>query len=166
MKVFITRTPTHAHTPTRAHMRAPTHSDPPVKSWLSRYISKYPVFEIRIVAGLFVTRLVADDVIAFSTGCTECALTELVSCRSHDVSAQQIQWFTLIVSTDRCRDLLRFFVNPTLPPSSAVLRYLTNVDVSDTPYSSTVVSHDSPFQGKILGTECQIHAPELPVEHA
>ena len=35
---------------------------PPVKSWLSRYISKYRVFEIRIVAGLFVTRLVADDV--------------------------------------------------------------------------------------------------------
>ena len=38
---------------------------PPVKSWLSRYISKYRVFEIRIVAGLFVMRLVADDVYRF-----------------------------------------------------------------------------------------------------
>ena len=81
------------------------------------------------------------SLIAFSTGCTGCALTELVSCRSHGVSAQQIQWFTLIVNTDRCRDLLCFFVNLTLPPSSAVLHYLTNVDVSDTPHSSTVVSH-------------------------
>ena len=62
--------------------------------------------------------------IAFATGCTECALTELVSCRLHGVSAHQIQWFTLIVNTDRCRDLLRFFVNPTFPTSSAVLTVL------------------------------------------
>ena len=37
-------------------------SCPPVKSWFSRYISKYRFFEIRIIAGLYVTRLVADDV--------------------------------------------------------------------------------------------------------
>ena len=41
---------------------------PPVKSWLSRYISKYRVFEICIVTGLFVTRLVADDVWRFYKG--------------------------------------------------------------------------------------------------
>ena len=43
-------------------------SIPPCKSWFSRYISKYRVFEIRIVAGLFVTRLVADDVWRFYNG--------------------------------------------------------------------------------------------------
>ena len=40
----------------------------PVKSWLSQHISKYRVFEIRIVAGLFVTRLVVDDVWRFYNG--------------------------------------------------------------------------------------------------
>ena len=40
-------------------------SVPHVKSCLSRYISKYRVFEIRIVAGLLVTRLVANDVWRF-----------------------------------------------------------------------------------------------------
>ena len=54
---------------------------PPVKSWLSRYISKYRVFEIRIVAGLFVTRLVADDVWRFYNGSQPIRDINFDSCR-------------------------------------------------------------------------------------
>ena len=54
---------------------------PPVKSWLSRYISKYRVFEIRIVAGLFVTRMVADDVWRFYNGSQPIRDINFDSCR-------------------------------------------------------------------------------------
>ena len=60
----------------------------PVKRWLSRYISKYRVFESRIVTGLFVTRLVADEVWRFYNGSQSirdvnfdsCALGALGAC--------------------------------------------------------------------------------------
>ena len=56
-------------------------SNPPVKSLLSRYISKYRVFEIRVVAGLFVTRLVADDVWRFYNGSQPIRDINFDSCR-------------------------------------------------------------------------------------
>ena len=58
-----------------------TENYPSVKNWLSRYISKYRVFEIRIVAGLFVTRLVADDVWCFCKGSQPIRDINFDSCR-------------------------------------------------------------------------------------
>ena len=54
---------------------------PPVKSWLSRYISKYRVFEIRVVAGVFATRLVTDDVWRFYNGSQPIRDINFDSCR-------------------------------------------------------------------------------------
>ena len=60
---------------------------PPVKIWLSRYISKYRIFEIRIIAGLFVTRLVTEDVWRFYNGSQPIRDINFDSCRVSKLGA-------------------------------------------------------------------------------